>query len=212
MNAPLSEISRIPGLKRIETFSRDEMGALCMERTRAVYPHDQVYGRFCTIEEYIDCPPDEVFAYLADVRSLEEWTWSTRGFEATDEADLLVGWDRLADDTRIWCRTVANAAARTIDYHCACDQGRALWMIYLMRVIPAAVVLNRPGSVVTWTNCRHPFYDHNPFPEAAPDDRDTWVGDLWPFFYAGHVVEMENLKKILEFRHASGLPMRPWTD
>jgi len=212
MNAPLSEISRIPGLKRIETFSRDEMGALCMERTRAVYPHDQVYGRFCTIEEYIDCPPDEVFAYLADVRSLEEWTWSTRGFEATDEDGLLVGWDQLADDTRIWCRTVANAEARTVDYHCAWDQGRSLWMIYLVRVIPASVVLNRPGSVVTWTNCRHPFYDHNPYPEAAPDDRDTWVGDLWPFFYAGHVVEMENLKKILEFRHAAGLSMRPWTD
>ena len=23
----------------------------------AVYPHDKMFGRYCTLEEYIDCPP-----------------------------------------------------------------------------------------------------------------------------------------------------------
>ena len=41
-------------------------------------------------------------------------------------------------------------------------------MIYVMRVLDAQVVLDKPGSVVLWTNCRHPFYDENPYPEAAP--------------------------------------------
>ena len=58
--------------------------------------------------------------------------------------------------------------ARTVDYHCAWDQGKHLWMIYLMRVVDAQVVLDKPGSVVLWTNCRHPFYDDNPYPETAP--------------------------------------------
>jgi len=29
----------------------------------------------------------------------------------------------------------------------------------------------------------------------------------WPFFYAGHKIELDNLKHILEYRHAEGLPM-----
>ena len=82
-------------------------------------------------------------------------------------------------------------------------------MIYLMRVIDAQVVFNKPGSVVLWTNCKHPFYDQNPFEDTAPEDRGVWVGDLWPFFYAGHHVEMQNLKAILEHRHANGLPINP---
>ena len=162
------DLSQIPGLKRIENFSRDEMGDLCMEWTHAVYPHEQVYGKYCTIEEYIDCPPDDVYSYLSDVRSLEEWTWSTRGFEPAGEEGLVKGWDMLADDTRIFCRTICNDAARTVDYPCAWDQGGELWMIYLMRVVPASLVLGKSGSVVLWSNCRHPNYDHNPHPDTAP--------------------------------------------
>ena len=54
------------------------MGDLCMNETRAVHPHDDVYGDYCTIEEFIDCDPKKVFEYLADVRSSKKWTWSTR--------------------------------------------------------------------------------------------------------------------------------------
>ena len=78
-------------------------------------------------------------------------------------------------------------------------------MIYLMRVVPAELVFNKPGCVILWTNCRHPFYDRNPFPESAPAGRKIWVGDMWPFFYAGHKIELLNLKAILEHRHADGL-------
>lgn len=97
----------------------------------------------------------------------------------------------------------------TVDYHCAWDQGEHLWMIYLMRVVDAQVVLNKPGSVVLWTNCRHPFYDANPYPDKAPAGRPVWVGDFWEMFSAGHRLELDNLKAIAEYRAAHGLPITP---
>jgi hypothetical protein len=32
---------------------------------------------------------------------------------------------------------------------------------------------------------------------------------MWPFFYAGHTIELRNLKAILEYRHKHGLPIGP---
>jgi hypothetical protein len=74
--------------------------------------------------------------------------------------------------------------------------------------VPAELVLNKPGCVVFWQNCRHPNYMKNPHPEKAPKGR-PWVGQFWDFFYAGHTVELQNLKKILEYRHSNNLPMGP---
>jgi hypothetical protein len=118
-----------------------------------------------------------------------------------------VGEDGLG--TPIYCRTESNRRALTVDYHCAWDQGNELWMIYLNRVVPAEVVLRRSGSVVVWTNCRHPYYSKNPFPHLSNDSKRTWVGELWPFFFAGHTIELQNLKGILEHRHRAGLPIGP---
>jgi len=184
------------------------MNALAMDLTHAVYPHDQIYGQFCSLEAYIDCPPEDVFRYLADVSTLAEWTYSLRD-EAPVDGDLVVFTDKIGGTTKCFTRVAANESAMTVDYHCAWDQGDNLWMIYLMRVVDAQVVLNRPGSVVFWTNCRHPYYDKNPHPDLVPEGRKVWVGDLWPFFYAGHYMELQNLKHILEHRHANGLPILP---
>jgi hypothetical protein len=208
MGSITHDINSIPNVRRIENFPKDDMQAFAMDLTHAVYPHDEIYGGYCTLEEYVDCPPEDVYRYLADVSTLEEWTYSLRDFAAAGE-DMVVATDKIGGKTKIFTRVVAHPGAMTVDYHCAWDQGDKLWMIYLMRVVPAQLVLNRPGSVVTWTNCRHPFYDQNPHPELAPADRKVWVGDLWPFFYAGHHVEMQNLKHILEYRHKNGLPIIP---
>ncbi|MGK5081970.1 SRPBCC family protein [Bdellovibrionota bacterium FG-1] len=202
------DIAKIPGLLRVETSGKPEMMSALSELTHSVYKHHEVYGTYCSIEEYIDCPPEKVFRYLAELDSLNEWSFSVRGFEKTGKSDVFVGKDKIGDNTTIHCRVTSNPDAMTVDYHCAWDQGEHLWMIYLMRVIPAELVFNKPGSVVLWTNCRHPFYDKNPFPELAPKGR-PWVGEFWDMFYAGHTVEMQNLKKILEYRHQNGLPMGP---
>ena len=203
------DINTIDNVRRVENFDKDEMQGLAMELTHAVYPHDQIYGKYCTVEEYIDCPPDLVFDYLADTYNLAEWTYSMRDFGEADENGIVPSLDKIGGETAIYTKTIANAQARTVDYHCSWDQKSHLWMIYLMRVVDAQVVFNKPGSVVLWTNCKHPFYDENPFKDTAPGERPIWVGDLWPFFYAGHWVEMQNLKAILEYRYANGLPVNP---
>lgn len=204
----------LPGVHRIENCSKDQMTSLAMEMTHAVYSHDEIYGGYCSLEAYVDCPPEKAYEYLADVHTLAEWTYSLRDFEPVLGADgrpradgLVVATDKIGGKTKCFTRTVANRQAMTVDFHCAWDQGEHLWMIYLMRVVPATLVLDRPGSVILWTNCRHPFYDNNPFPEKGPAGRKVWVGDMWPFFYAGHQIELDNLKHILEYRHANNLPM-----
>jgi hypothetical protein len=200
-------LAPISGLVRMEQFDRGALGEIITELTHTVYPHDQIYGRYCTIHAHIDCPPQAVFEYMADPYSLLEWTYSVRELRPTRTPDLLVGVD--SKDTPIYVRTVSHAGALTVDYHCAWDQGERLWMIYLNRIVPAELVLGCPGSVVIWTNCHHPFYEKNPFPELCADPKRPWVGDWWPLFYAGHSIELENLKRILEYRHARGLGPGP---
>ena len=95
---------------------REKATPIIMEMMRSVYPHDQVFGQYCTVNDYIDCPPDELFDYLADTRSLEEWTYSLRGFTPTEEPGLWLAYDRLGlARPKIYTRTVANrrGAARS---------------------------------------------------------------------------------------------------
>mgnify|MGYP001166105461 CR=1 FL=1 len=206
----LADISEpLDGVFRVETHPRAANTALVVDKIRSVYPHQQIYGKFCPVQGYVDAPPRELYEWLSDTRSLEEWTYSTRGFTRTERPDVWAGYDMLNADTKIYVRTEANPEAMTVDYHCAWDQGEHLWMIYLMRVVDARTVLNKPGSVVLWNNCRHPFYDDNPFPETAPAGREEWVGDLWDMFWAGHQIELDNLTAIAEYRHRNGLPLTP---
>lgn len=202
------DVSEIPGLRRIEITDKHEMGGLMADITHAVYPHKHVYGDFCPIQSYINCPPEKVFEYMSNPHCLREWTYSMRDFEAVDGKGLFKGKDKIGKNTDIYFKVNSNKEGLLVDYHCAWDQGDHLWMIYLNRIVPAETVLNKPGSVVFWQNCYHPNYESNPFPQLAPDGR-PWVGDFWDFFYAGHTVELDNLKAILEYRHANNLPMTP---
>lgn len=199
----------LPGITRIESHPRPVATPIIVDMLRSVYPHDRIFGDFCTVQGYVDAPPRELYEWLSDTRSLEEWTYSLRGFTETAEAGLWVAQDRLGDNTEIYTRTVTDPHAMTVDYHCAWDQGRHLWMVYLMRVVDAQVVLDKPGSVVLWTNCHHPFYDENPYPETAPPERPVWVGDFWDMFSAGHQLELDNLTAIAEYRHHHDLPLTP---
>jgi hypothetical protein len=210
MRANEQALAAIGGLIRCEQYDREAMAEQLTELTHTVYPHEQVYGEFCTIQAYIDCPPRRVFDYMSNPYSLLEWTYSVRRLRPTDRPGVLVGVD--SADTPIYVRTVTCSESMTVDYHCAWDQGDELWMIYLNRIVPAEPLLKRRGSVVIWTNCRHPYYDANPFPQLNRDPKRTWVGDLWPVFYAGHTIELANLRAILEARTLAGLPAGPIID
>ena len=56
-----SKLLDIDGLWRNETVSKAALGAHAMELTHAVYPHNQLYGQYCPIQEYIKCPPSDLF-------------------------------------------------------------------------------------------------------------------------------------------------------
>jgi hypothetical protein len=198
-----TEIADVPDLLRWETTPREEALAIAAGLTKQSFTYDEVYGDFCTVHQYIDAPPQAVYEYLTDERNLNEYTYSTRDFAPTDTPGLYVGRDTLLDDeTKIYLRIEGNPDALTVDMHCSWDQGAELWMVYIHRIFDAQTVLGKPGSVVLWTNCHHPYYDKNPHPELVPNAERPWVGDMWGLFYAGHRVEIENLKKILEHRYA----------
>ncbi|WP_260190493.1 SRPBCC family protein [Actinophytocola gossypii] len=189
----------------MENTPAPEVFRIAEREAKESYSSKEIYHDFCTLHAYIDCPPQVVFDYLADIRSLEEFTVSARELEPVDDDGLWVGWDRIVPDTRLYAKVVANRDALTVDYHCAWDQGDELWMVYLYRVVPARTVLGTQGSVLLWTNCHHPHYDVNPRPELAPSKDRLWVGDFWHLFYPGHKIELDNLKAILEYRHANGI-------
>lgn len=207
MKTVLDSINRLPGVHRVENCPKDRLTSLAMEMTHAVYQHEQVYGDYCSIQDYVDCPPEAAFEYLANVYTLAEWTYSIRDLVPTADQAVFMATDQIGGTTKIYVKTVVERQTMTVDFHCAWDQPERLWMIYLMRVVPAALVLDRPGSVILWTNCRHPYYDSNPFPEKSPPGRQIWVGDMWPLFYAGHKIELDNLKHILQYRHSQRLPL-----
>ena len=107
----------IDGLIRIETSPKEKATPIVMEMMRSVYPHDEVFGTYCTVNDYIDCPPDELFDYMADTRCLEEWTYSLRGFTPTETPGLWLAHDRLGagpagPGSAIYTRTVTNREAR----------------------------------------------------------------------------------------------------
>ena len=58
----------IEGVIRVETSPKEKATPIIMEMIRSVYPHDEVFGTYCTVDDYIDCPPDG--APLADPSSV----------------------------------------------------------------------------------------------------------------------------------------------
>ena len=170
----------IDGVIRIETSPKEKATPIILEMMRSVYPHDEVFGEFCTVNDYIDCPPDELFDYMAEPAAWRSGRTACVASHPPNSPDCgwrTTGWAPGAGPgSAIYTRTHANRQALTVDYHCAWDQGKHLWMIYLMRIVDAQVVFDKPGSVVLWTNCHHPFYDRTPTRKPHhPGDRSGSV-------------------------------------
>ena len=137
MTEPLAALSDIPpdalsAVHRIENTPAEEAHPMIAEMVHSVYPHDQIYGDYCTLQGFVAAPAREVYDYLAHTRSLEEWTFSLRGFAPVGDDGLWLGKDLLGDgDTDIYARTRACPDAMTVDSHCAWDQGEHLWICLL---------------------------------------------------------------------------------
>jgi hypothetical protein len=172
------------------------------------YSQEEIFGAYCTVCEYIQCPVDMAFEYTANIYSLEEWTFSLRDFKHVG-GGLYKGQDKLTNDTSIYIRAEAHPETRVVDFPCAWDQGEELWMRYHYRFLDAMPTFRKPGTVMLWTNCKHPYYDRqgnnipNYIAEGQKRNDRKWVGDFWLSFYAVHLLETKNLKNILEYRFAN---------
>jgi len=199
----------IPGLYTCEEHDIPDVMAKLEEMTKETYSHEEIFGNYSHLGEYIHCPVDMAFEYAANIYSLEEWTFSLRSLKHVG-GGLYKGIEYLAKDTSIYVRSEAYRDCRVVDYPCAWDQGDELWMRYHFRFVDAMPTLRKPGTVMLWTNCKHPYYDRSVtnVPNYISDARErtdrNWVGDIWPYFDAIHRIEAMNLKAILEYRFANG--------
>jgi hypothetical protein len=202
----------IPGLYSSEDHGIPDVLAKMESMTKAEYSHEEIFGKYCHLGEYIEVPLDIVFEYAANAFSLEEWSFSIRQCEHIG-GGIYKGLEMLANDTPIYLRSDAYPDSGVVDYLCAWDQGDELWMRYYFRFVDAMPTIGKPGTIVLWTNCKHPYYDKNtdhtvPTEIKRQMDREdrTWVGDMWPGFDAIHKIEMSNLKRILEYRYQNAGP------
>lgn len=204
------KLKDIPGVYGYENYQAESAVAKAglQHLDKETYSHEDIFGNYCHLAEYINCPVEMAFEYSKNVYSLEEWTFSVRDLEHVKDG-LYKGKDNLAKDTYIYVRIEAYPESKAVDYLCAWDRGEELWMRYYIRFVDAMPTIRKPGTVMLWTNCKHPYYDRNctDVPDsiiAARNRTDrVWVGDLWSKFYVGHMLEAKNKKAILEYCFAN---------
>ena len=71
----------IPGLYSSEDHGIPEVLEKMKSMTKDRYSHEEIFGNFCHLGEYIAVPLDIVFEYAANAHSLEEWAFSLRQCE-----------------------------------------------------------------------------------------------------------------------------------
>ena len=198
-------LERIKGLHRAEQYSLDESAARCERETKEKYSHEEIFGKWCNVNAFIDVPVDFAFAYVANIFSLEEWTYNVRDLKHLTNG--VYKGRALHTNTEFFVRSEVFKDARVVDYQCACDQKEELWMRYNFRFLDAEPSIKRPGTILTWLNSKHPYYDRQSknLPGWLKDAQNRtdrpWVGDHWPYFYAAHKIEADNLRFILEHRY-----------
>ena len=201
-------VAEVADLCRCENPNFQAQVGEIMARKRDQYAHSELFSEWVNYTTVIDCDPKHVFEYLKNPFSLEEFSATVRGVEPVGDG-LYRAMDVLSPDTSIYLRFFSHAESGVVDCHCAWDSSNELWMRYHQRVLDARPTLGRPGAVLLWNNCRHPYYSKdNPAPEHVDSGRKRtdrpWVGDFWDHFYDMHAVEARNLQLILEARFGKG--------
>lgn len=209
----LEDIPGVFGYENFEPLEALEKAGL-KHLDKETHSHEEIFGQYSPLAEYINCPVEMAFEYSKNVYSLEEWTYSIRDIEHVKD-DLYRGKDNLGKgksgkDTYMYVRVEAYPESKVVDYLCAWDRGEELWMRYYIRFVDAMPTLRKPGTIMLWTNCKHPYYDRNStgVPDYIAENRSRtdrhWVGDFWSKFYVAHLLEAKSKKAILEYLYARG--------
>jgi hypothetical protein len=211
-------IADIKGLVRAESLTMKRMEELCTDLMKPHYTHEEVFASNCFLSSHIAVPYDIVFDYCADPLSLIEWTINIRQLSPAGNGLFrghmvfsLEDAERPTTDIFIRADAAKGPDHGLICFPCAWDQGEDLWMRYYFVLTDATKTINKPGTVVLWVNCKHPYYDRasGPVPPYIEQGRSRtdrpWAGDGWLFFYPLHRLELANLKTILEHRYPAGV-------
>lgn len=192
-------LEQIDGLVRMETHSGKDVMDIVEQNYQAVIPHEQAHGTFVTLTRHLPLPIDYIFNYLTHVPNLEEFTLSLRNFRRCEwRDDLWIGEEHFRPGTTIYLKCIAHPESHCVDHPCAWENSENLWSYYAFRLFDATRVMDKPGTVVQWTNFRHKNYEEGgPFQELI---------DAFPRFYEIHGIELDNLTRILEsrFKHDYG--------
>jgi hypothetical protein len=198
------DINKIPGV--VNCFLPNFQAAVqeLEVMTKPTYTHEEVFGKHVTIMEHIEVPIDMVYEYAANIYSLEEFSATIRQMEYVG-GGIYRALDVLGAYTPIYFQLKTFPDSYCIDCLCAWDQPHEMWMRYHWRLFDSMPVIGKAGTIVLWTNFKHPYYDKSsPAPAYVAKPRDQpdrlWVGDFYNQFFAAHTLEGRNLKAILEHR------------
>lgn len=199
---------RIKGLYRFEEHPWAEAFARWDRDTKEKYSHDEMFGKWWTLSDFLDVPVDFAWEYVSNIYSVEEWSYGIRDLKHSG-GNIYRGIDRVAKNTDIFLRSEPHHDAKTVDYHYAWDQKEDLWVRCFFRFVDAQSVVNRPGTILTWFSWKHPFYDKKLpgqpswLKDAQNKTGRVWLGDYWRYFWAWRRSEADNLRYILEHRYHS---------
>lgn len=198
------DINKIPGV--VNCFLPSFASAMqeIAELTKPTYTAEEMFGRQVTLMEHIEVPIEMAFEYAANLYSLEEYSATVRNLEHLG-GGLYRGLDTLGAYASIYLKLEVFKDSKCVDYLCAWDQPHEMWMRYHWRFFDAMPLIGKIGTVLLWTNFRHPYYDKtSPAPPYVAEGRAMpdrlWVGDFYQQFYAAHTLEARNFKRILEHR------------
>lgn len=160
---------------------------------------------FCNVHAYINCPLNLSFLYIANVFSTEEWSFGLRNLQRMPK-ERFCGVELSANNTKVYLDWQVCEESRSIENSSAWDQNSSLWMKSYFRVADALPNLKRKGTLLMHVTSYHSYYDKNahylPLHIQKTQRRQgrDWIGDKWELNCKRQLLEMHNIKTILEKR------------
>lgn len=131
---------------------------------------------------------DDAFEYLSVTENLQEWTLSVRNLHHLRDG-IWAGEDHAAPGGKVFVRTHADKAARTIGWDCSHADPDDLWLWYRGLLIDGQGALGRPGTGFIWSNFVHERVKASPEYTAG-----------FAYLFSAHSLEIRNLKAIVEHK------------
>lgn len=187
------------GIVSVDTSSPAEL----YQRLYAGYTPEiswfDAYSKFVDIHTFIpDVDVEDAWAYISDIRNLQEWTMSVRNIQKMSDLQgktRYEAYDALgpAADGQglggpIYFLEKVNSEDRTVDWWVG-HSPEDIWMYYYMRVQDAKPLTGKSGVIMTWENFGHANFERNPVLHQG-----------FLMMPIAHGIERDNLVKILQYR------------